>query len=366
MSAATQRILLYKLKESLTQVDELLQATPSAKASTEDWQQWIERLDSAEDRLKERSASVSGRTMSEADQADVARIHRSIDASRTKFEHVKWRSAEVKAQEPEVKPDVDRVVDTNDQTRTADAEESSTTDAMEEADDDDLAESFSDISSVTSDQSTPAYEHPLSAVSGPTSLSGEKRLPDVIVYEFPCEACRRDKISCIREYVRRGRVRCDRCVVRGYRCSFPKAGEIEGTITFDSREQRKRKAPLPDDELLDESQYKRARPNSRVEASRSDSSKDHSDAPVSRNRQTGNSATASLPASTSAARRSLHGDSDDLTEAGGSSQTALADMIAQERLRLKDEVSRMADKMLSAIDRRFDKILQNLDAGGSS
>ena len=40
--------------------------------------------------------------MSEEDQADVARIHRSIDAARTKYEHVKWRSEEVKTQEPEV------------------------------------------------------------------------------------------------------------------------------------------------------------------------------------------------------------------------------------------------------------------------
>ncbi|KZV65180.1 hypothetical protein PENSPDRAFT_756714 [Peniophora sp. CONT] len=377
MSAATQRILLYKLKESLNEVDELVQATPSAKASAEEWQQWKERLDGAEDKLKERSTSVSSRTMSEADQADVARINRSIDAARTKYEHVKWRSEDTKAQEPkaqEPEAEVESVVTDSKQNHVGDAEQSSTTDVEDGLDDDNLAESFSDISSSTSDQSTPAYEHPLSAVSGPTSLNGEKKLAEVITYEIPCEACRHDKVPCIREYVRRGRVRCDRCVTRGYRCSFPKAVDNESavTITFDSREQRKRKAPLPDDELLEDSHYKRARPNSRAEAARPNSSKDHPPAPVSPSaRQTNNSAMASFTASTSATRRSIHGASDDLSEEDeGSSHTALADLIAQERTRMKDEISQMADtlkeNMLSIVDERFDRILQTLDAGSSS
>lgn len=144
-----------------------------------------------QDKFKERSASVSNRTMSEADQADVARIHRSIDAARTKYEHVKWRSEDSKAQEPEV----DRGSADGNQNRAEDAEqvESSTTDAEDGLDvrfvslgqpissniiiqEDDLAENFSDISSSSSSRSTPAYDHPLSAVSGPTSLDGEKKL----------------------------------------------------------------------------------------------------------------------------------------------------------------------------------------------
>ena len=194
------------------------------------------------------------------------------------------------------------------------------------------------------------------------------------MYDFPCEACRHDKIPCIREYVRRGRVRCDRCVMRGYRCSFPKAGDNEnaGTIALDNREQReqrKRKAPVPDDELLEETLSKRVRSSLRVETNRPSSSKDHSDAPASSHaRQTNNSAMASFSAPTSASRRSIHGDLSDLTEeeTAGSSRTALTDLIAQERTRMKGEVSQMADKlkedMLSVVDQRFERILQILDA----
>lgn len=138
---------------------------------------------------------------------------------------------------------------------------------------------------------------------------------------------------------------------------------MTGTITFDSREQRKRKAPLPDDELLEEPLFKHARPNSRVEAARSNRSKDHSDALVSSHaRQTNNSAMTSFSASTSATRRSIHGTSDDLSEEAEGSSHGL---IVRERTRLKDEISQMVDslkeKILSAVDERFDRILETLD-----
>ena len=191
------------------------------------------------------------------------------------------------------------------------------------------------------------------------------------MYDFPCEACRHDKIPCIREYVRRGRVRCDRCVMRGYRCSFPKAGDNEnaGTIALDNREQReqrKRKAPVPDDELLEETLSKRVRSSLRVETNRPSSSKDHSDAPASSHaRQTNNSAMASFSASTSGTRRSIHGGSDDLDgDINESSRADLTDIIVQERTRMKAQVTQMAntlkDDMLSIVDERFDRLLRVL------
>ena len=87
-----------------------------------------------QDKLKERSASVNSRTLSEDDQEDVARIHRSIDASRTKYEHIKWRSESSDAQETKVEPEANHVVADAQQGRTGDAEQSSATDVEDASD----------------------------------------------------------------------------------------------------------------------------------------------------------------------------------------------------------------------------------------
>ena len=58
MSAATQRILLYKLKETLTLVDEVLKETPTAKSSVVEWERWKERLDTAEVRYRDSSPEL--------------------------------------------------------------------------------------------------------------------------------------------------------------------------------------------------------------------------------------------------------------------------------------------------------------------
>ena len=58
MSAATQRILLYKLKETLTLVDEVLKETPTAKSSVVEWERWKERQDTAEVRYCDSSPEL--------------------------------------------------------------------------------------------------------------------------------------------------------------------------------------------------------------------------------------------------------------------------------------------------------------------